>query len=665
MDIGYFPAEDNGKMKYLFALVSVIIALNSVSRFQEEDLQTILNKAEQYQFNYPDSSLHYAEVLKKAALELNDSIYLGESQRVIGVYFQLKGRLDSAGVYYQRSLDFYKDSGDTVRLARIILSLALVEISRGDFDNALNSLLTAQTYAEAVGREDYRLRTIAEIARIYSLQGDHEKAIEQARYFYSQVKDKDDIRQKSIALSYLSVEFMHFHNHDSSLFYLKKNLELERANPVFNPTSFGAIHQNIASVYSEIGEREEALENFLSALDYYKQAGYSIGIAQVSLNIANQLQREKKFLEAKKHIIDAVQGAESLGDLHLLREIYHSQSEILKTLRDFENSLKAFQNFKKINDSIFNMEKQNSINELLTVYEVNQKEQQIELQQAELSAQRIKLQRNQIFAIASIIIVVLVIVLFLLWKNRTEKLHRLEKQEAQLKLRQAEINAVINSQEKERNRFARDLHDGFGQLISVLKLNLAKLQETPGKDLETRSEVFKSGEEVIQEMYEELRNICFDLMPQTLVKKGLSLALKELGARINETDQLICEVFVLESDQRFSEIIEVALFRITQEWVNNILKYAKANRITIQLTSDSEEVTLTIEDNGNGFDPSEFYSGKGNGWKNIQTRLNQINGEFHLDSQPNRKGSTVSVNLPLKVIGQLSSAEREKLFTEG
>lgn len=647
-------------MKYhLFVLL--ISLLSVLGSFQEPDLQSYLQKAEQYQFDQPDSSLHYALLLKEKALESNDSIYLGESQRVVGVYFQLKGRLDSAGKYYERSLNYYQGTQDTVRLTRIILSLALVDISKGQYDKALNSLLTAQKYAESVGREDYRLRSIGEVARIYSLQGDHENAIEQARYFYSQVKDGDDIRQKSIALSYLSVEFMHFKDYDSSLFYLNKNLVLEENNPVVNPTALGAIHQNIASVYTELKVQDKSLENFQKALSYYERAGYLIGIAQVSLNIATELTTESKFQEAKNYIQSALQGAQYLGDLHLLREMYRLESDILQNLDDYKGSLQSFINYKKMNDSIFNIEKQSSINKLLTQYEVGQKEQQIEVQQAELLAQEARIQRNQIFILALFIIVFLVVLLFYLWKNRTEKAYRLERQEAQLKLREAEINAIINSQEKERNRFARDLHDGFGQLISVLKLNLDQLSKVSAKDGDKRMEVFKNGESVINEMYSELRNICFDLMPQTLVKRGLTPALKELGAKLSSTDQLNCEVLIFNNSPRLKELYEISLFRITQEWVNNILKYAEADNITIQLLKDPEELTLTVEDNGNGFDTRTFYEGAGNGWKNIQTRVKLINADFDLDSRPGLKGTMMTVNVPMNKEHFIPTGTEEKL----
>jgi signal transduction histidine kinase len=181
---------------------------------------------------------------------------------------------------------------------------------------------------------------------------------------------------------------------------------------------------------------------------------------------------------------------------------------------------------------------------------------------------------------------------------------------------------------------------------------------------EKRMEVYKNGESVINDMYTELRTVCFDLMPQTLIKKGLTLALREFGDWINQSNKLNCEVIVFSNKKRLPELVEISLFRICQEWVNNVMKYAQASHITIQLTRDETELTLTVEDNGNGFDSELFYNGKGNGWENIQIRLNLIKGEFDLDTHPDRLGSIITINLDEEKLINLSE-DRGLESTEG
>ena len=139
------------------------------------------------------------------------------------------------------------------------------------------------------------------------------------------------------------------------------------------------------------------------------------------------------------------------------------------SLTDLVMPTRRFGDTIEVKDSILNSENIQSINALREEFQAKEKEQQIALQELALGQQEARLERNQILIFALILVAVLLVAVLLLVRLRSQKEKTLIKKEAELKLREAEINAVINSQEKERNRFARDLHDGFGQMISVLK----------------------------------------------------------------------------------------------------------------------------------------------------------------------------------------------------
>lgn len=608
-----------------------------------EDLEQVKIRAEQNYYRNLDSTYILADSLILLSNNSGQKAYLGEGLRLKGVYFQLRAELDTGLYYFNEAEIIFREINDSSRLPRILLSQALMEISLGKYLKALEKCLETKAILEVVKNEPMRLRAIGEIARIYSFQGDHEKALEECRYYYNQVKNSNDLGQIATSLNYLSVEFMHLKVHDSSLYYLDKAFDTQKA--LGNIVGMAAALQNMGNVHLELNDTISSYENFEESLSYYKQAGFVQGIAQVQLNVGNSLFRRGKLKEAISALEDGVKYAEPLGDLRLLRAQYQVLSDVYEQAGSVRSALSTFRKYSALNDSLTNLDNKNAISALLTKHETEKKEQQIEIQKERLDKQEAKLERKQAIIIG---LVILGFMTILLVRNRAAKKHALIQKEGEIKLREAEINAVINSQEKERNRFARDLHDGFGQLISVLKLNLSQLNEVTNKDIEKRNEVFKNGESVINEMYSELRNICFDLMPQTLVKRGITSALKEFGGRINQSTNVHCEVLVFDNNERLPELAEVSLFRITQEWVNNVLKYAGADTVTIQLTREGEEATLTVEDNGIGFNPQEFYSGKGNGWRNIQTRLNLIDGEFDLDSRPGIKGSMVTVNIPLE-----------------
>ncbi|MFY0599634.1 MAG: hypothetical protein JXR03_08170 [Cyclobacteriaceae bacterium] len=211
------------------------------------------------------------------------------------------------------------------------------------------------------------------------------------------------------------------------------------------------------------------------------------------------------------------------------------------------------------------------------------------------------------------------------------------------------MNAIVKGQEAERKRFAEDLHDGFGQMISSLMLNLKSLETIKSSNTDKRMSIFKASTTTLSEMYVELKNICFNLMPQTLIAAGVGEALKEFASRINQSQKIVLEVSLFNMESRLTQVQEISLYRISQEWINNIIKYSDATKIHLQITRDETEATLMIEDNGAGFDKSVLTNGNGNGWKNICSRVNLIKGEVDVETSIDLKGSSLIVNTPISI----------------
>jgi len=129
-------------------------------------------------------------------------------------------------------------------------------------------------------------------------------------------------------------------------------------------------------------------------------------------------------------------------------------------------------------------------------------------------------------------------------------------------------------------------------------------------------------------------------------------ATQEFADRVNAADKIKIETNFFGLEERLTDVQEISLYRITQEWVNNVIKYSDAQNITIQLTKDEEELNLLIEDNGIGFDKSKLTRGSGTGWKNLNSRANLIKGELELDTLVGRRGSTIIVVAPAFVANQ-------------
>jgi len=200
---------------------------------------------------------------------------------------------------------------------------------------------------------------------------------------------------------------------------------------------------------------------------------------------------------------------------------------------------------------------------------------------------------------------------------------------------------MVDGQERERKRLSSDLHDGFGQLISVLRLTLGKL----GSDAENQT--VQQSNQLLDSMYAELKAICFDMMPQALTKGGLKAGLEELAIRVNAGTNVQLQLDVYLGTTAVNERLAVAVFRIVQEWTNNVLKYAQAQQIEVSLTSDETELTVAITDNGQGFDTTVLEQATGNGWANIKQRANFVRGEVFVESTPSQSGTTLVLNIPI------------------
>ncbi len=204
------------------------------------------------------------------------------------------------------------------------------------------------------------------------------------------------------------------------------------------------------------------------------------------------------------------------------------------------------------------------------------------------------------------------------------------------------MTASMQSQEEERKRVAQDLHDGLGQMISAL--HFAVGQASASADVATATQKAKL---LLNDMHKEIRNIAYNMMPQVLIREGLASALREMSARLTESGQIRCTVSSFEFDTRLPEVQEISLYRTAQEWINNVMKHAAATVIEIQLIGHEHELSMTIEDNGDGFDPAALTEGKGHGWKNIQSRIRLLKGTVEVDSRPGIKGSMLSIVVPL------------------
>jgi signal transduction histidine kinase len=198
------------------------------------------------------------------------------------------------------------------------------------------------------------------------------------------------------------------------------------------------------------------------------------------------------------------------------------------------------------------------------------------------------------------------------------------------------INAIINTEENERKRFAKDLHDGLGPLMSTVKMSLSALDERI-KD-PSGTAILNNTNYLVNEAINTLKDISNNLSPHILSNFGLSSALSAFIAKINQTKAMEIEFKSNMENKRIDSDKEVVVYRAACELINNSIRHSGASRIEIDLNKHEKFITLQYYDNGRGFDTSSLDSEdtKGMGLSNIETRVRSVDGVFILESTPGK-----------------------------
>lgn len=209
------------------------------------------------------------------------------------------------------------------------------------------------------------------------------------------------------------------------------------------------------------------------------------------------------------------------------------------------------------------------------------------------------------------------------------------------------LSAIIQTEEKERGRLARDLHDGLGPLLSSLKLYVKVLGST--NDKQKREEMLRTTHEVIDESMGLIKEVSNNLSPHVLNDFGLASAIQSFCKKITLTKAIDIKFDSNVFDLRFETNAEIVLFRVLKELVNNTIKHALASRIEIFLLRTGPQLTLIYSDNGIGFDIQRVLDNRasGMGISNIVNRIGSVNGKLMFESQA-EKGIQIKIEIALK-----------------
>ena len=226
----------------------------------------------------------------------------------------------------------------------------------------------------------------------------------------------------------------------------------------------------------------------------------------------------------------------------------------------------------------------------------------------------------------------IILIYFIISVIRNQKRH--------LKLQHANLLVEITTLENERQRIVADLHDELGPLLSVVKLQVMSLETKDAGDLK----LIEKANSNLDIILDRIRDICNELMPPALVRKGLIMAIQEFIGDIDKKTSM-------DMDLRYEDVTippgaEIHLYRMIQEMVNNAIKHSKATSLTINIFQRDEKLIVSVHDNGKGFDTEKVRrESRGLGLKNISSRVDILRGDMYLASD-SKTGTTYTIEIP-------------------
>lgn len=505
------------------------------------------------------------------------------------------------------------------------------------FEESLEVSHEAMAIAESKGDSAGIATSLNNLGVIYDQFGKPEKAIDYFKNAYHHMPAGKGARHSATILFNIGRTYRYIGQEDSALHYME--LSTDQLDQLTNrpDQAFGLRLQG--EELQAMGRLPEAEVQLRRAMDIYDETGSHVDKNTTIFRLAEvvtALGRRKEGIALAHEMLEAAkrQNAmeETLRACSLLALLYEGMG-------DANQALMYHKAYSTLNDSLVNLKSTTMLEELRTRYETEKKDRLLAQQDLQLAEGRVALERRgKLLRGVGIGAAALAVIAALAWRDRRRHTRLMEERMRRLQSEQeaTAIKALLEGEERERQRVAAELHDGIGLLLSAARMRV---------DTDTPSGRETAGA-ILAEAANEVRRISHALMPGTLSKLGLPDALRELADGLNGSGRLRVDVHAHGFRERLSPSVETGLYRIVQEALNNTVKHARANTATVDLSvEDGRLVSLVVTDDGQGFDAT-ISSGSGHGTDNIRSRAALLGGSAVLHSAPG-KGSQWEIDIPL------------------
>lgn len=587
-------------------------------------IRLLNNIAYQLMESDPEKGLFYVNEALIRAKKINDKAGIANANNIKGVCYDVIGNYDSALVYYRKALTGPAVKSDKASQAGVYSNIGLVYWNLDNYPEALVNFNKARYLIEQTKNTPFLAHILNNTGLIYHDVKDYPESnafFKKAIAIYQKGKDTLGGISSVLNLAINYFETKRFSDCEA-LFrqyapYVNRLDDYEKSEFLINKATL-----EINTILKNTTEKD--LEE---SLRLKKQIGHSLGVANVLIQFSEFYNRKGNYQKANSYCYEALSLAKELQSLKKLEQVYDNLFFNYANLNINDSAQKYRKLYTVTQDTMFAEAKARAFSREQVAFKTFEKEK--ENLKLINENNTIKL-NNQLIIVAVVSLFVLVILSYWFYS-------RIKKQKQIVAQKEMTHRLIFETEQQERERIARDLHDSVGQKLSVVKMKLS-MNNT---DLHTTGEL-------LDEAITDLRTASHNLMPEDL-NKGLVKALEEMVEQINYTQEAT-KINLDFSEELIQSLLpkqtELYLYRVIQEAISNALKYAQAKNIHINMDVQKGQLKLILSDDGLGFDTATTVGKDGIGLKNMKARIDQLKGTLQVQSKQN-EGTGYTIQIPL------------------
>ncbi|HLG33512.1 MAG TPA: tetratricopeptide repeat protein [Bacteroidia bacterium] len=570
----------------------------------------------------PDTSIMLANQALSLSEKAASKKHIADSYHVIALANSVKGNYPSSLENNFKALSLREELADKSGIAKSLGNIGLVYSDQGDYPKALDYYFKALKMDEELGNKNGIAIQLANIGIVYSEQGDYPKALD---YFFKALKMDEELGDKNgIAIDFINIGAVYYKQKDypKALDYYFKGLKM--AEQLGNKNGIAATLGNIGLVYSDQGDYPKALDYYFKALKMAEQLGNKNGIAFDLGTIGLVYTETGKFAEAEVYLKKAIAILDSIGAMDDLRVFEEQLSQLYDTTGRYKLALEHFQKAMVLKDTLFNQEKNKEITRKEMNYEF-EKTQAAEKagHEKQMAVADVEIKKQKVLKYSFIGGLALTILLFFFG------------------YRYYRVQQVLRLQTI-RNRIADDLHDDIGSTLNSISIYSEVAKQKSPAVVQELEQIGDASRKIIDAM----SDIVWTINTKNDSFEEIILRLRSLTYNLLRAKNIEHTFRADESlnDMKLSMEVRRNFYLIFKEALNNLVKYSNASRVFISLTHENNLITLTLRDNGIGFDVKQ--SSTGNGLLSMKSRAEEMKAELKIESE---SGSGTNVELKLKV----------------